>query len=552
MDLHLSAALAALALLGAAPAPPGPKSTTPAPPPMVWSEMEGEPGVPQRGAPADQALWRSMQADHHQTIAERGLAHRLYYRLRPEREDAGLVALAKEQPALAPKVEALRKRLQAARQVHFRLMSVQWPVDPRRGCRSEMLDLAGRHGGAAGPGRRVVAPGGARGRQALHREAAVRPRAAPRGEPGAAGGGGRGGQAPARGAPVPGQPAAAAAGPEQAAKPGPRAAEGRPGRILDRTRPRRAAAVASRARSRASGRHGEARLVAGAGLGALHGEPLAPDGLLGAGEDVVAQVAAGLDRAPPRTSTSLRPASSWSMSVASGSWSAASWPRYSVDGAAGEPLPDLAAEAVRHRGLELGDGGVELPREAGPATPDDRDGVPGVPELRDDGRLDGQGRRTGSPGTGRGGGGSAGAGVRAGTAGAREPALPRPAAVGGSSRRVRRATAASARSTTATAPPRRSFRDLDTSTSGERSRRPRERRAQSRRQQAESSRAGDGSRGPRRVVANLKAGGLGEGAGSRSRWGAGPPGCFGRSCACWAVRPRADPSLRLARPGRPS
>lgn len=100
-------------------------------------------GRPSRGTPEDRALWAAMRDDQNQMSIERALALKLYYRLRNESEDAQLAALAKERPGLSTQIEALRRRLYAARTASFDVLSRKWPVDPRLGCRSEMHDLGG-------------------------------------------------------------------------------------------------------------------------------------------------------------------------------------------------------------------------------------------------------------------------------------------------------------------------------------------------------------------------------------------------------------------------
>jgi hypothetical protein len=143
MNLELALALAAHLLVstgaGSAPAaatPPG------GPPAAAPSEAEPEPGAPTRGPPDDLALWRSMRDDYHRLLVQRAAAHKLYYRLRPEKETKRLAAIAEAHPELLPQIEPLRRRLYDARKETYDIMAAQWPVDPRRACRSEMDDLA--------------------------------------------------------------------------------------------------------------------------------------------------------------------------------------------------------------------------------------------------------------------------------------------------------------------------------------------------------------------------------------------------------------------------
>jgi hypothetical protein len=149
MNLALALALAAsLPLAAAPPAAPPP----PAAPAAPAASEEPVPGAPVRGSAEDRALWFSMRDDWHQLIVQRAAAHKVYYRLRPETENARLMAIGKEHPELLPQVEALQRRLYAARKETYDLMAARWPVDPRRACRSELDDLAVAIDAEASPG----------------------------------------------------------------------------------------------------------------------------------------------------------------------------------------------------------------------------------------------------------------------------------------------------------------------------------------------------------------------------------------------------------------
>jgi hypothetical protein len=139
--------LAALALAAGLAAQPEP---LPAPAPADADASAPDLALPLRGAPEDLATWKAMREDLHQVQIQRGLAHRLYYRLRPEAETTRLAAIAREHPAENARVDALLRRLYPARKMQYDMMAAIWPVDPRRGCRAEMDDL--KVAMEAGPG----------------------------------------------------------------------------------------------------------------------------------------------------------------------------------------------------------------------------------------------------------------------------------------------------------------------------------------------------------------------------------------------------------------
>ena len=134
-------ALSLLFLPGAVLAQPGPAAAKP----VDASELAGrdDDGMPSRGSPADLALWSSMRDDQNQVFAEWAVATRLFHQSKSGRREATLASLAREKPELAPRAEALRARLLAARQGGWQVLTSTWPVDPRLGCRAEMQNLAG-------------------------------------------------------------------------------------------------------------------------------------------------------------------------------------------------------------------------------------------------------------------------------------------------------------------------------------------------------------------------------------------------------------------------
>jgi hypothetical protein len=122
---------------GAAPeAPPSPAPPQEPPPP------ENDPYRPPKGSPEDMALWESMGAAHGRMQSSRNWAIKTLGDLQVARYDKQLDKVAKgAAPADAERLVALRNRFVTAWDKDYALLTRQWPVDPRLGCRRQRLDL---------------------------------------------------------------------------------------------------------------------------------------------------------------------------------------------------------------------------------------------------------------------------------------------------------------------------------------------------------------------------------------------------------------------------
>jgi len=122
---------------GASPeAPPAPAPPQEAPPP------ENDPYRPPKGSPEDMALWQAMGAAHERMQASRNWAIKTLADLQVARYDRRLEKAAEgAAPAVADRLKALRTRFVTAWEKDYALLTRQWPVDPRLGCRRQRLDL---------------------------------------------------------------------------------------------------------------------------------------------------------------------------------------------------------------------------------------------------------------------------------------------------------------------------------------------------------------------------------------------------------------------------
>jgi len=95
---------------------------------------------PPPGSPSDQALWRAGNDLSEQIIVERARATRLQTRARVEEYVARLDALAGD-PEKAKAAVGAKEKLFAAWAANTDLLLQQWPVDPTRGCRYDVLNF---------------------------------------------------------------------------------------------------------------------------------------------------------------------------------------------------------------------------------------------------------------------------------------------------------------------------------------------------------------------------------------------------------------------------
>jgi len=140
---HLARALltagAMLLAAGAAASPEGSPSPVP---PMEAPPPENDPYRPPKGSPEDMALWESMGAAHGRMQSSRNWAIKTLSDLQAARYDKRLEKAAEgAAPAAAERLAALRGRFVGAWDKDYALLTRQWPVDPRLGCRRQRLDL---------------------------------------------------------------------------------------------------------------------------------------------------------------------------------------------------------------------------------------------------------------------------------------------------------------------------------------------------------------------------------------------------------------------------
>jgi hypothetical protein len=115
------------------------------PTPAALPPAELSDGYPMpKGSPEDQALWQKLVTTQNSVTISRAQALDLMRRLDEARYDLRLAdAAARSSGAVADRAKALRARLLDSWNEVFQVLTSQWPVDPRLGCRSERLDLEG-------------------------------------------------------------------------------------------------------------------------------------------------------------------------------------------------------------------------------------------------------------------------------------------------------------------------------------------------------------------------------------------------------------------------
>jgi hypothetical protein len=124
---------------GAGAAPEAPPSRVP---PQEPPPPENDPYRPPKGSPEDMALWESMGAAHGRMQSSRNWAIKVLSDLQTAGYDKRLDKAAQgAAPADAERLTALRNRLVKAWDKDYAMLTRQWPVDPRLGCRRQRLDL---------------------------------------------------------------------------------------------------------------------------------------------------------------------------------------------------------------------------------------------------------------------------------------------------------------------------------------------------------------------------------------------------------------------------
>jgi len=132
--------------------PSGPAAATPTA--AVGDAPPSDELPPPPGSPEDQALWRAGGKVSEQIILERTLANKLQWQIRQGRYQERLAALAKQAPPSdSERVEALNRRFGQALAFNYATLTRQWPVDPTRGCRYQVLHLEGVLADLANPRR---------------------------------------------------------------------------------------------------------------------------------------------------------------------------------------------------------------------------------------------------------------------------------------------------------------------------------------------------------------------------------------------------------------
>jgi len=97
--------------------------------------------APPPGTPEDQALWREAYEINNQILVERGIAVQAQWKAHNGTYVRRLEELAAKGGPTAAEAAALRRRLQESWTATSEVLSRQWPVDPTRACRYEMLHL---------------------------------------------------------------------------------------------------------------------------------------------------------------------------------------------------------------------------------------------------------------------------------------------------------------------------------------------------------------------------------------------------------------------------
>jgi hypothetical protein len=143
----LTVLVAVASAAAADPAPPGAAGPAAAAPPaegqLSGASHEEQMAVPP-GSPQDQALWKAGNDLSERIVIERALSSRLQWAGRNLQHAERLEALAKGgEPPVARQAAALLERYRAVQALDWQTATRQWPVDPTRGCRYQVLDLQG-------------------------------------------------------------------------------------------------------------------------------------------------------------------------------------------------------------------------------------------------------------------------------------------------------------------------------------------------------------------------------------------------------------------------
>jgi hypothetical protein len=138
----------ALALLAGAPAAPA-GAAAPA------LETGGEEAPP--GAPEDRALWGAGLDVSNRVVIERTNATRWQFHIKQHRLAERLAEQAKRDDEGGKRAEALSQKLLPVQLENYTTLTRQWPVDPTRGCRYEVLVLEGAMAGTEKPWQMTVA-----------------------------------------------------------------------------------------------------------------------------------------------------------------------------------------------------------------------------------------------------------------------------------------------------------------------------------------------------------------------------------------------------------
>ena len=142
----LPALIAALAV-AQSPAAPSPSvegkgaaaATAPAPAPL--QPDSGDTDSPPPGAAEDQALWRAAYRVNNEILVERSVAVQAQWRAHNGAYDRRLAGLAAGDGPSAAQAARLRQQVVERWNATSAVVSSQWPVDPTRACRQELLHV---------------------------------------------------------------------------------------------------------------------------------------------------------------------------------------------------------------------------------------------------------------------------------------------------------------------------------------------------------------------------------------------------------------------------
>jgi hypothetical protein len=115
--------------------------------------------APPPGERRDQALWSRAHDANNQVLLERAAATRLQQRAKISGYEDRLAALAKGGALPTSRVEELQARLHHEWSANIEILGRQWPVDPTRVCRNELLIFEGVMFANEGPTRRAQLEG---------------------------------------------------------------------------------------------------------------------------------------------------------------------------------------------------------------------------------------------------------------------------------------------------------------------------------------------------------------------------------------------------------